>query len=66
MVDLPGGPVVETSPSNAGCVGSIPDLGAKLPYVSWPKKQNLKEKQYCNKRNEDFKNCPHQKNLLKI
>ena len=42
MVDLPGGPVVETSPSKAGCVGSIPDLGAKLSYVSWPKKTKHK------------------------
>ena len=37
--DLPGGPVAETSPSKAGCVGSIPDLGAKLPYVSWETKK---------------------------
>lgn len=37
--DLPGGPVAETSPSKAGCVGSIPNLGAKLPYVSWETKK---------------------------
>ena len=29
------------------------------------KKQNIKQKQYCNKFNEDFKNGPHQKNLKK-
>ena len=28
---FPGGPVVKTSPSNAGGVGSIPGLGAKSP-----------------------------------
>ena len=27
------------------------------------KKQNRKQKQYCNKFNKDFKNDPHQKNL---
>ena len=30
--DFPGGPVVGTSPSNAGGVGSIPGLGAHLPH----------------------------------
>ena len=30
--DFPGGPVVETLPSSAGVVGSIPDLGAKIPH----------------------------------
>ena len=28
---LPVGPVVETLPSNEGCVSSIPVLGAKIP-----------------------------------
>ena len=44
-------------------MGSIPDREAKIPYVSWPKKakQNIKQKQYCNKFNQDFKNSPHQK-----
>ena len=61
--DFPGSPVVKTSPSNAGCAGSIPGRGAKIPYASWPKNQNIKQKQYCKKFNEDFKNGPHQKNL---
>ena len=60
--DFPGGRVVKTSPSNAGGVGSIPDRGAKIPHASWPKKQNIKQKQYCNKFNKDFKNGPHPKN----
>ena len=40
--DLPGGPVVKTSPSNAGGAGSIPGRGAKIPHASWPKNQNIK------------------------
>ena len=60
--DFPGGPVVKTLPSNAGGAGSIPGLGAKIPHASRPKKpKNIKEKQYCNKFNEDFKNGPCQK-----
>ena len=35
--DFPGSPAVETSPSNAGSVGSIPGQGAKIPHVLWPK-----------------------------
>ena len=54
--DFPGDPVVKTSPSN-----SIPGQGAKIPHTSWPKNQNIKQKQYCNKFNKDFKNGPHQK-----
>ena len=45
--------------------GSIPGLGARIPHASWPKKQNIKQKQYCNKFNKDFKNGPHQKKSLK-
>ena len=61
--DFPGSPVVKTLPSNAGAVGSIPGRGAKIPQAPWPKNQNIKQKQYCNKFNKDFKNGPHQKNL---
>ena len=42
--DFPGGPVVKTSPSNAGGTGSIPGWGAKIPHASWPKNQNIKQK----------------------
>ena len=59
--DLPGSPVVETSPSNAGGASSIPGWGAKIPHAWRPKNQNIKQKQYCNKFNKDFKNGPHQK-----
>ena len=63
MRDLPGSPLVKTSPSNAGGVGSIPDQGSKIPHASQPKNQNIKQKQYCNKFDKDFKNGPHQKIL---
>ena len=38
--DLPGIPVVKSSPSNAGGVGSIPGGRAKISYVLGRKKQN--------------------------
>ena len=50
--------MVKTSPSNAGGVGLIPDQGAKIPHASQPKKkkkENIKQKQYCNKFNKDLK-----------
>ena len=40
--DSPGGPVVNTSPSSAGHVGSIPGRGAKIPHALWPKKPKHK------------------------
>ena len=41
---LPGGPVAKNLPSNAGGMGSIPGLGAKIPHALWPKNQNIKKK----------------------
>ena len=32
--DFPGGPAVESPPSNAGDVGSIPGQGTKVPHAS--------------------------------
>ena len=63
--ELPGGPVVKTLPSNAGDAGSTPGRGAKTPYASQPKNQIMKQTEYCNKFNKDFKNNPHQKKILK-
>ena len=63
--DFPGGPVVKTLSSNAGGVGSISGQGTKIPHASQPKNQNIKQKEYCNKFNEDFKNGPHKKKSLK-
>ena len=62
--DFPGGPVVETSPSNAGNVGLILGRGAKIPHGSQPQNQNInkQQKQYGNKFNKDFKNGLHQIN----
>ena len=47
-------------------MGSIPGWGAKIPHASWPNPQNIKQKQYGNKFNTDFKNGPHQKNFKKL
>ena len=33
----------------------IPGQGAKIPHASWPKNQNIKQKQDYNKFNKDFK-----------
>ena len=47
--DFPGGPVVKTSPSNAGGVGSKLGQRAKISHALQPKNQDTKQKQYCNK-----------------
>ena len=48
--------MVKTSPSKAGGVGSIPGHGANTPHaLEAKKKQNIKQKQYCNKFNKDLK-----------
>ena len=53
--DFPRGPVAKTSLSNTGNVGSILGQGVKIPTCLWAKKQNIKQKQYCNKFKKDFK-----------
>ena len=57
--------MVKTLPSNAGVVGLIPGRGAKIPHALGPKTQHIKQKQYCNKFNKDFKSGPRQKILKK-
>ena len=37
----------------------VPWSGAKIPHALWPKSRNMKQKRYCNKFSEDFKNGPH-------
>ena len=37
-MDVPGGPVVNISPSSAGSVGSIPGQGAEIPHATPPKR----------------------------
>jgi len=62
---FPGGPVVETLPSNTEDAGMIPGWGAKLPHVLWPKnQQNIKQKQDCNKFNKDLKHLKRNKLCL--
>ena len=63
--DFPGGPVVKTSASTAEALGSIPGWGVKILCASWPKKQNINQKQYCNKFNEDFDGKKHKKTVKK-
>ena len=53
--------MVKILPSHAEGVGLTPGQEAKIPHTLRPKTQNIKQKQYCNKVNEDFKNGPHQK-----
>ena len=55
--DFCGGPVVRTLPFNAGRMGSILDQGAKILHALWPK--TIKQTQYFNKFNKDFKNGTH-------
>ena len=62
--DFPGGPVVMTSPSKAGGVGSIPGEGPKIPHASQPKNQSIKQKQCCSKFSKDFKKGLHQKAIF--
>ena len=52
--DFPGSQVVETWPSNVAGVSLIPDEGAKIPHSSWPKNQNIRQKQNCKKSNKDL------------
>ena len=56
---VPGGVVVGTPPSKAGAVGVTPEGVAKIPFALQAKNHNIKQKQYCNKFNKDFKNGPH-------
>ena len=62
--DFSGGLVVESSPSNAGGVSSIPGQEAKIPHASGPKNQNIKRKQHCNKFNKDLKKRKKEKSSL--
>lgn len=52
--------MLRTWPSSAKGAGSIP--GAKISHASRPKKENIKQKQYCHKLSRDFRNGPHQEN----
>ena len=62
--DFPDGPVVKTSPCNAGGTGLIPGWGAKIPHISQPKKKKSQSRG-SKKFNKDFKNGPHQIKIFK-
>ena len=47
--------MVKTSPSNVGDLNLIPGQGAKITHDLQPKKQDIKQKQCCNKFNKDLK-----------
>ena len=53
--DFSGSPAVKTLPYHSAGAGSIPGQGARIPHTSWPKNKNIKQKEYCNKFNKDFK-----------
>ena len=42
--DFPGGPLVKTSPSNAGHAGLTPGRGVMIPHASQQKKKKRKKK----------------------
>ena len=44
-----------------GEAGLIPGQGTKTRHALGAKHQNIRQKQYCNKFNKDFKNHPHPK-----
>ena len=51
---------------SVGDADSIRSQGTKTPHVLGPKIQNVKQKQYCNRLNKDFKTDPHFKKSFKI
>ena len=61
--DFPGSPVVKTFECGVDA-GSIPGQGTKTPHALGPKHQNIRQKQYCNKFNKDFKSHPHKKKKI--
>ena len=64
MRDFPGSPVVKTLSPNAEAVGSIPGQGPTIQHALWPKNQNIKQKQNCNKFNKDLNIKAKQKACL--
>ena len=57
--------MVKPLPSNAGGMGSIRGLGAKIPHASQPKNQNIQQKQYGNKFKKDCKMLKKKKKILR-
>ena len=63
LSDFADSPIVGTLPCSSGDAGLFPDWKAKISRASGPKKQNIKQKQYCNKFSKDFYNGPHRKKI---
>ena len=60
--------MVKTLPFNTEGTCSIPGQGAEIPHALLAKKKKnktIRQKQYCNKFNKDFKNGSNQKILKK-
>ena len=49
--------MIRTLSSRARDEGSVPGWAVKIPHALWPK--NIKQKQYGNTFNKDFKSDPH-------
>ena len=64
--DLPGGPVIKTSSSNAGSADSMPLRGLRphMPRGQKTKTKQNTQKHYCDKVNKLLKNHPLQKNKI--
>ena len=60
--DFPGITVVKTAPSHAGDVGLILGPGATMLLAKKP--ETIKQKQYCDKLNQDIESDPHLNDLL--
>lgn len=63
--DFPSSPVIKAS--NEGGASSIPGQGLSFHMSCGQnqQQQNIKQKKYCSKFNEESKNFPHQKKILK-
>ena len=59
--------MVKTLSSTAVGTGSVSGDETRILHASQPSKtkQNIKQRQYFNQLNKDFKNGPHQKNIKK-
>ena len=54
---------VFTFPMQGGA-GLIPGQGTKIPHAPGSRNESVKQKKYCSKFNEDFKNGPKKKKSL--
>ena len=59
--DFPGGPVAKTPLPMQGVQVQCLVRESRFHMPHGQKTQNIKQNQYCNKFNKDFKNSPHQK-----